>query len=230
MDTNKINLDVGLLRLNLGSGRTTYPGFINLDFANLPETELRWNLEKLPLPFKDNSVSEIICEHALEHLSNFTELLEDLYRITAPRGRWYFVVPYYKYEGTFRDPTHKCFFSENTFDYFTEGNTFDYYSSVRLKVLKKKLRNSSKTNIRTSIKKLRKYVPFKSFLNNFLWNLYSEVYFELEVVKEDTAKNDKTAEEKITTEKEITKDRDKVINEWRGIKKMKARNEKAGRR
>ena len=183
MNPEKNNLDAGLLRLNLGSGRTSYPGFINLDLADLPETELRWNLEKLPLPFKDNSVSEIICEHTLEHLGNFKELLEDLYRITAPGGKWHFVVPYYKYEGTFRDPTHKCFFSENTFDYFTAGNTFDYYSPVRIRVLQKELRNSTKTNIRTAIKIIRRFIPFKKFFNLFLWNIYSEVYYELEAVK-----------------------------------------------
>ncbi len=183
MHPEKIHLDGRLLRLNLGSGRTSYPGFVNLDLADLPETQLKWNLEKLPLPFKDNSVSEIICEHALEHLNNFKEVLEELYRITIPGGRWHFVVPYYKYEGAFRDPTHKCFFSENTFDYFTRGNTFDYYSPVRLKIIRKELHNSSKTNIQTPIKKIRKYLPFKRWLNLFLWNIYSEVLFELEVVK-----------------------------------------------
>ncbi len=172
------------IKLNLGSGRTTYPGFINVDQADLPETKLQLNLEKLPLPFENNSVSEVICEHTLEHLGNFKEFLEELYRVTVSGGKWHFVVPYYKYEGTFRDPTHKCFFSENTFDYFTEKNTFDYYSPVRVKIIKKELRNSTKTNIKTTIKKIRTFIPFKKFFNLFLWNIFSEVYFELEVVKE----------------------------------------------
>lgn len=188
------------LKLNLGSGRKRYPSFINIDRAKLPETDLVWDLEEVPLPFKDNSVSEIVSEHVLEHISNLPRLLEEMYRITKPNGRWKIVVPYYKYEGTFRDPTHRCFFSENTFDYFTEGNTFDYYSNVRLKVLKKELRNSSKTKLKTPIKRIRKFVPFKKFLNIFLWNLYSEIYFELEVVK------DKVPEKSIT-------------REWRGLKR-----------
>jgi len=171
------------LRLNLGSGRKTYTGFINVDKVNLTETDLQWDLEKLPLPFNDNSVAEIVCEHTLEHLGNFIELVEDLYRITKPGGRWRIVVPYYKYEGTFRDPTHKCFFSENTFDYFTEGHSFDYYSKVRLEVLKKVLRSSDKTGLKTPIKKLRKVIPFKRFFDIFLWNIYSEIYLELKVVK-----------------------------------------------
>ena len=159
---------IGELKINLGSGRKTYPGFLNIDKAKLPETNFVYDMEKLPLPFSDNSVSEIICEHVLEHLDNFPQFLEELYRITKQGGIWRFVVPYYKYEGTFRDPTHKCFFSENTFDYFTEGNTFDYYSCVRLKILRKVLRNSSKTNIQTTIKRFREYIPFKRFFNLFL--------------------------------------------------------------
>lgn len=184
------------LKLNLGSGRKIYPYFINIDKANLPETDMLWDFEQLPLPFKDNSVSEVICEHVLEHLANFSEFLEDLYRITQPNGVWRFVVPYYKYEGTYRDPTHKCFFSENTFDYFTEGNTFDYYSTVRVKILKKELRNSSKTNIMTPVKRFRSYIPFKTFFHHFFWNIYSEIYFEMIVVKGQK----------------------KTAAEWRGIK------------
>lgn len=188
------------IKLNLGSGRKSYPGYINIDKVNLPEIDQVHDLERLPLPFKDNSVSEVICEHVLEHLDHFPDFLEELYRITAPGGLWKIAVPYYKYEGTFRDPTHKCFFSENTFDYFTEGNTFDYYSKIRLLIRKKELRNNSKTNLQTPIKKMRRFIPFKSFLNNFLWNLYSEVYFELEVIKDPSIN-------------------DKISQEWRGIKK-----------
>lgn len=174
-------------RLNLGSGRSRFPGFFNVDKAKLPQTDLVWNLETLPLPFPDNSVLEVRCEHVLEHLGNFPDFINDLYRISLPGAIWKIVVPYYKYEGTFRDPTHKCFFTENTFDYFTEGHTFDYYSDVRLRILQKELRNSSKTNIVTPVKRWRKYVPFKKFLTHFLWNIFSEVYFELEVIKNPQA-------------------------------------------
>lgn len=201
------------LKLNLGSGRRPYHGFVNIDKADLPETDLKWDLEKIPLPFKENSVSEVRSEHLLEHLGNFVELLEDLYRITKPGGKWKFVVPYYKYEGTYRDPTHKCFFSENTFDYFTNGNSFDYYSDVRLKVLKKVLFNSSKTNIQTRVKRIRKYIPGKKFLNDFFWNLYSEVYFELEVVKSQPK-----PQQKISQKLQKKRPREPQACEWRGIK------------
>ncbi len=206
---------IGELKINLGSGRKTYPGFLNIDKAKLPETNFVYDMEKLPLPFSDNSVSEIICEHVLEHLDNFPQFLEELYRITKQGGIWRFVVPYYKYEGTFRDPTHKCFFSENTFDYFTEGNTFDYYSCVRLKILRKVLRNSSKTNIQTTIKRFREYIPFKRFFNLFLWNIYSEVYFELKVVKENRRENGEKNERECKREKcKLPSERD-----WRGLKR-----------
>lgn len=194
------------IKLNLGGGRKRYPGFLNVDKAALPETDLQWNLEKVPLPFADNSVSKIISEHALEHVFNFVELLEEMYRITKPGGIWEIVVPYYKYEGTFRDPTHRCFFSENTFDYFKEGNTFDYYSTIRLRILKKDLRNCTKTNIPTAIKKIRQFIPFKRFFNLFLWNMYSEIYFKMQVVK-DSAADDRNRK---------NKDR---VNNWRACER-----------
>jgi SAM-dependent methyltransferase len=191
------------LKLNLGSGRKVYSGFINVDMADLPETNIKWDLENIPLPFETNSVSEVICEHVLEHLGNFNEFLVDLYRVTKPGGCWRFVVPYYKYEGTFRDPTHKCFFSENTFDYFSDGHTFDYYSPVRLKVLKKILRNSSKTNVMTPIKKIRKYIPFKRVLNIFLWNIYSEIYLEIRVIKPAAGVEDRSVRKTALESKSI---------------------------
>ena len=54
----------------------------------------------------------------------------------------------------------------------------------------------------TTVKKVRAWIPFKRFFHHFLWNVYSEIHFELEIVKLDhfTVKN-------------------KLRSEWRGIKK-----------
>ena len=106
------------LKLNLGCGSEIYPGYVNIDKVALPGTDFVWDLEKTPLPFKDNSVFEIRAEHILEHIVNYLPLLEDIHRMCVPRANIEFVVPYYKYEGAFRDPTHVIFFTEHSFDYF----------------------------------------------------------------------------------------------------------------
>jgi len=171
------------IRLNLGSGRKRYDGFVNIDKVNLPETDRIWNLEKTPMPFAANSVSEVICEHVLEHISNFVPLMEDMHRICMSGALLKVTVPYFRYEGAFRDPTHVRFFSEHSFDYFCNGHSFDYYTTARFRLRKTELRTSFKSNTKNLHKRIIRFVPFKRLLNPFLWNMYSEVYFELEVVK-----------------------------------------------
>ncbi len=171
------------LKLNLGSGKTSYAGFTNIDIVNLPNVNVVWDLEKTPLPFKNNSVSEIITEHTLEHIRNFFPLLEDIYRICKADALVKIAVPYFKYEGAFRDPTHVRFFTERSFDHFNVDYEYNYYTKARFRILKVELHNVSKTSVQNLYKRIIKFIPFKSFLNMFLWNMYSEIYYELEVIK-----------------------------------------------
>jgi len=171
------------LKLNIGSGRKPYPDFVNIDKAPLPETDLVWNLEKTPIPFAENSVEEVRAEHVLEHIWNYIPLIEDLWRVCKPGARIYIEVPYFKYEGAFRDPTHCHFFSEYSFEYFSKGYEYAYYSNARFKVKEIKLKTTSKTRIKNLHKRIVNYIPFKKLLNIFFWNLYTEITYNLEVVK-----------------------------------------------
>ena len=51
--------------LNLGSGRTPKPGWVNIDLVGYPG-DLYWNLLRR-LPFATSSVDAIFNEHVLEH-------------------------------------------------------------------------------------------------------------------------------------------------------------------
>jgi len=65
------------IRLNLGSGFHPKPGWINVDLIDdLPDLQL--DLRE-PLPFADNSASQIYTEHFFEHLS-FTAAGDSLAR------------------------------------------------------------------------------------------------------------------------------------------------------
>ena len=171
------------LKVNFGCGETTYDDFINIDKVALPNVDIVWDLEKTPLPFKSDSVAEIKCEHILEHINNFIPLMEELWRISKKGGKIFVYVPYYKYEGAYRDPTHVRFFTEYSFDYFQEGVKFSHYSKARFKLKKVELRNHFFSSIKNMHKKIIRFVPFKKFLNIFFWSIYSEIYYELEVVK-----------------------------------------------
>jgi predicted SAM-dependent methyltransferase len=55
-------------KLNLGCGSKTLPDYINCDIIQTPHTDEVFPLTKIP--YSDNTISEIYCEHVLEHLSH----------------------------------------------------------------------------------------------------------------------------------------------------------------
>ena len=182
-EINKTITKPNNIKVNFGCGEKTHLDHINIDKTFLPNVDLIWDLEKTPLPFKTNSISEVKCEHILEHINNFVPLVEELWRICKPGAIIYVFAPYFRYEAAYRDPTHVRFFTEHSFDYFQKGVKFSHYSKARFKIRKIELRNHFFSDVENLHKKIIKYLPFKKFLNIFLWNIFSEVYYELEVVK-----------------------------------------------
>jgi len=170
-------------KLNLGCGENIQKGFMNLDKVSLKNVDFIWDLEKTPIPFSTNSVSEIKCSHILEHIQNFLPLIEELHRICKPHAKIYVSAPYFRYEAAYRDPTHVRFFTEHSFDYFQEGVKFSHYSKARFKINKVELTNHFLSDVKNLHKKIIRYIPFKKFLNIFFWNIYSEINYELEVLK-----------------------------------------------
>lgn len=169
--------------INLGCGNKTLENFINIDVVDLPGVDIVTSLEVAQLPFSDNSVRTVVCDHVLEHIDNFIQLMEELYRVCKSDAILHICVPYYKYEGAFRDPTHKRFFTERSFDYFSPTSQFKYYSKARFEVMQCELTNTHK------IKRFRiedfflKILPCKKIFNFFLWNIYTEISFKLKVIK-----------------------------------------------
>lgn len=172
------------MKLNVGAGRSPRVGYINIDTISFPGINIICNINGFSLPFSDSCFSEILIEHTLEHIHNFIPLMEEIHRIGVNGAIVYITTPYYRYEGAFHDPTHVRFFSERTFDIFRDDYEYNYYSKARFDVLKVSLRRTQKTKTPSLAKKLMILpIPFRRFLNNFLWNLYSEIYYELSIKK-----------------------------------------------
>src|SRR3990167_10944275 len=69
---------------------------------------------------ENNSVDEIFSSHLAEHIKNINLFMYHVFRVLKPTGKAFFVVPYYLWEGAYRDPSHVRFFTENTFKYFNK--------------------------------------------------------------------------------------------------------------
>jgi predicted SAM-dependent methyltransferase len=82
------------LRLNVGSGLKTVPGFINLDYQWHPGLDICWDVTN-GLLFRDNSASAIFSEHCLEHITRdeCRCVLKECFRILEPSGVVRIVVP-----------------------------------------------------------------------------------------------------------------------------------------
>jgi len=108
-------------RLNLGSGRKRYSGYINIDANPKSNPDIVRDLEK-GLPFDDNSIDEIYSEHFLEHV-NPDELhfvMYEIWRVLKPGCFASIIVPIGI--GWRNSPEHKTHFEENSWIFFTDWN------------------------------------------------------------------------------------------------------------
>jgi hypothetical protein len=96
------------LRLNLGCGMNRLDGYLNVDLHGEPD--LRHDLEVVPWPWPDDSASEILLNHVLEHLGHnptvYLGIMKEMYRVCQDGATIRVVVPHHRHEYFFNDPTH----------------------------------------------------------------------------------------------------------------------------
>jgi len=175
------------MKIQLGCGRDKRKGYVNVDGSPEVNPDKVWDLEKTPLPFKDNSVEEILANHVLEHIQNFIPLMHDLWRICKNKTKIKIKTPFYSAWGQFNDPTHVRFFTPFTFNYFKKGTY-----SHEVKCVKDML-NVKKVKINFGIGRASKLNWIVNPLINFNHEFYcrflawilpaSEIEYELEVIK-----------------------------------------------
>lgn len=98
------------MKLNIGSGYTRIPGFVNVDDDPLVNPDYSLNLDdvNIRLPFDDNSVSEIRAHHILEHIGDgFIPLMKEMYRVCEHGAILDIAVPHHFHEVFYGDVTHK---------------------------------------------------------------------------------------------------------------------------
>lgn len=75
-----------MARLNLGAGDSKLDGFISVDLYD-PTADVRADM--CELPYEDNSIDEIVCYQAIEHLpyNKNEQLFSEWYRVLKPGAR-----------------------------------------------------------------------------------------------------------------------------------------------
>jgi hypothetical protein len=98
------------MKLNLGCGHNRIPGYINVDSAAACQPDQLWDLEQFPWPWADDSVTEAMFVHSLEHIGFeprvFLQVITELYRVMAPGGEVKIFAPHPRSDDFLNDPTH----------------------------------------------------------------------------------------------------------------------------
>ena len=98
------------MKLNLGCGKDYIDDWVNVDFYDDSNCDVTHDLEEFPWPWEDDSISEILIKHTLEHLGAdwkvYIKILQEMYRICEDDATIEVRVPS-PWHWTFTsDPTH----------------------------------------------------------------------------------------------------------------------------
>lgn len=152
------------MKLNLGCGKDIREGYLNYD------TEIDLTKE---LPFKDNSVEEVILNHVIEHIENWDRvLIKELYRICKHRAIIKIRTPYFQHESAYSNFQHYRFFTYTTFDLLYEKHPEHFHiPEVNFKTVYKHL------NFRTIFKPIE-------ILANLIPRIWQELQLPIFIPKE----------------------------------------------
>jgi hypothetical protein len=101
---------------------------ITVDINEDHNPRIVYDLEKIPLPFADESAEEIHAYEVLEHLGNqgdykfFFKQFNDFYRILKPNGVIIGTCPLYNQCWAFGDPSHKRVIQKESFHFLNQTN------------------------------------------------------------------------------------------------------------
>ena len=123
--------------LDIGCGTRKRHGAIGIDSNPKVLPDILHDLNAAPYPFPDSTFDEIYADNVIEHLNDTVKVMEELHRIAKPGALLKIDVPYFRARWAFIDPTHKHFFTAESFSYFALDhihNKLYPYSSKNFKV------------------------------------------------------------------------------------------------
>jgi len=100
-----------------------YQNPVTLDMNEAVEPDVVFDLDQLPLPFRDQAFDEIHAYEVLEHTGKqgdwkfFFAQFDEFWRILKPGGMMYITVPYWDSIWAWGDPGHTRVLNEGTFSF-----------------------------------------------------------------------------------------------------------------
>jgi len=168
-----------MARVNAGCGlrkkvSSDQEKWVNIDCAKEVNPDVICNLDTSRLIFRDDDVDFVFSEHSFEHFKYPLKVLKELYRVTKNGGTWQIIVPYgYNFQDNLFHYTvgfHKGSFNK----FLVNSNRSYYHDNIKLELLSMKCRSVG----------WKKLLPLKSFLSQFLNNVYYEIEYNFRIVKE----------------------------------------------
>lgn len=109
--------------------RKEWNDLVTVDFNQECKPDVEWDLNKIPLPFAENSADEIHAYQVLEHIGHqgdyrfFFAQFEDFWRVLKPNGFLCATVPTFNGLWAWSDPGHTRIISQGSI-YFLDQNTY----------------------------------------------------------------------------------------------------------
>ncbi len=125
-------------RIDLGCGNRKVKGTYGVDNVAVPGVNVVADLDS-GLPFRDGSIDGAYAYHILEHVEDFLDTMNEIWRVCKDGALVHVKVPHSASPYvTWKDPTHRRGLSIATFAYFDDtyfdGAAFAYYAKARFRI------------------------------------------------------------------------------------------------
>ena len=125
------------MKINLGCGKDIRRGYINIDCIKFKGVDRVCNLNER-LPFKDNSVEEVVLQDIIEHIENVPKFLLNIWGICCPNAKIFIRVPHFTSRNVWSDLEHKRGYNWDSFQ--TNKYIIDKFSVIKKRITFSKIK------------------------------------------------------------------------------------------
>lgn len=190
--------------LDLGCGIKKYKpdvqsaNVVGLDYTTRNKPDVLWDMNKIPLPFKDNEFDVVYSHHAIEHImpENRLALMWEIHRITKPKGIVNIITPHFSVMAGSGVLDHIGIFSYSSFYRLTTWEKHpdkeDYHDTPKFRMKSARIRYSEWHGKVNPLKKifgaiLEFFANLNIHFSERFWCYwfggFSEIEVKMEVVK-----------------------------------------------